>query len=331
MIDSHCYDITSQDAVDRNRLAGLIPRHLEWLEVKNYSKNTVSARRKNLRRFLEWCHDRGILWPSEVTKPILERYQRHLFYHCKSNGKPIAFSTQVVHIVALKALFKWLSRNNYVLYNPAADLERPKTTRRLPRYVLTVEETEKILNQADTSDPFGVRDRAIMETLYSTGIRRSELINLSVYDLNSEAGTLMIRCGKGNKDRVVPIGVRALMWVDKYLMDVRHDLMVDKNVESLFLTRLGDGMSADNLTWLVRKYVVAAGVEKPGACHLFRHTMATLMLENGADIRYIQHILGHASLDTTQIYTHVSILKLKEIHKATHPAGRVREHLNSEA
>lgn len=161
---------------------------------------------------------------------------------------------------------------------------------------------------------------AVNETLYSTGMRRMELVNLEVPDIDRERGTVLIRLGKGRKDRIIPIGERALYWIDRYLDRVRLHLVVDPSDQTLFLTRTGE---AFNLAWLsntVSRYVDGANIGKRGACHLFRHTMATLMLENGCDIRFIQAMLGHAELSTTQIYTQVAIRVLKQVHAATHPA-----------
>ena len=174
--------------------------------------------------------------------------------------------------------------------------------------------------QTNIGNPIGIRDRAILETLYSTGMRRMELIGLRLYDLDTERGTIMVRQGKGKKDRMVPIGERAVVWCEKYMYDVRPSLAVEPDEGILFLTQSGEPFTPNRLTQLARTYVNAAEVGKKGACHLFRHTMATLMLENGADIRFIQQMLGHADLSTTQIYTRVSIRQLKEIHTATHPA-----------
>jgi len=157
--------------------------------------------------------------------------------------------------------------------------------------------------ETEIGDALGVRDRAILETLYSTGMRRSELIGLKLYDLDTERGTIMVRQGKGKKDRMIPIGERAVAWIEKYLADVRPELVVDPAEGILFLTNLGQAFTPNRPTQLVRQYVIAAELGKTGACHLFRHTMATLMLEHGADIRFIQAMLGHAELTTTQIYT----------------------------
>jgi integrase/recombinase XerD len=162
----------------------------------------------------------------------------------------------------------------------------------------------------------------MLEVLYSTGMRRMELIHLTLFDIDAERGTVMIRQGKGKKDRMIPIGERAIAWVDKYRDDVRTGLSTGADEGTLFLTHLGEAFAPNRLTQMVRDYIAAADIGKTGSCHLFRHTMATLMLENGADIRYIQAMLGHAELSTTQIYTQVSIRQLKAIHTATHP-GRL--------
>jgi integrase/recombinase XerD len=186
--------------------------------------------------------------------------------------------------------------------------------------VLNIREAEAVLAKANIHDPLGLRDRAILETLYSTGIRRLEVIGLKIFDIDHDRGTIMIRQGKGKKDRMVPIGNRALKWIERYTGEVRPRLVIDPNDTTLFLTHLGEAFTTNRLTQMVREYVDSADIGKRGSCHLFRHTMATLMLENGADVRFIQAMLGHAKLETTQIYTQVSIRKLKEIHEATHPA-----------
>lgn len=149
-------------------------------------------------------------------------------------------------------------------------------------------------------------------------------MNFTVYDLDPQRGTVFVRLGKGKKDRIVPIGERAQAWVQKYLFEVRPQLVVEPDPGNLFLSRLGTAIALASLTDLVGGYVIQSGIGKPGACHLFRHTMATLMLEGGADIRFIQEMLGHASLATTQVYTRVAIHKLKAIHDATHPGAKLK-------
>jgi integrase/recombinase XerD len=228
-----------------------------------------------------------------------------------------------VRLVPVRGFFKWLVKQNILPSNPASELELPRLPVRLPAAVLTEEEVERVMAEVDVRTAVGVRDRAILEVLYSTGVRRQELVNLSVFDVDAERETLMVREGKGRKDRMVPIGERALGWVQRYVNEVRGQLVVPPDPGALFLTTNGEPLTPDWLTQKVRGYVKAAELGKSGACHLFRHTMATLMLEGGADVRYIQEMLGHAHLDSTQVYTRVSIRKLKAIHGATHPAAKL--------
>jgi integrase/recombinase XerD len=293
---------------------------LAWMLEKNYSPRTVDNRELYLRYFIQWCDERGLTRPQEITRPILERYQRHLFLHRKKDGQPLSTRSQAMRIVPIRAWFKWLTRNNHLLYNPASDLELPRQEQRLPRHILTSQEADQVLNVPDTATPMGVRDRAMLETFYSTGMRRMELIGLHQFDIDFERGTVMVRQGKGKKDRMIPIGERALAWIAAYRDAVRPQMALAQDDGVLFLTNQGEAFTPNRLTQLVRDTINAAGIHKKGSCHLFRHTMATLMLENGADIRFIQAMLGHAELSTTQIYTQVSIVKLKEIHTLTHPA-----------
>lgn len=301
-------------------LAAVMEKHLDALRVQNYSEYTVKNRRVHIGFFVAWCHERGLSEPLDVTRPVLERYQRHLFHYRQKNGQPLSFRSQHSRLVPIRVWFRWMARQRLILHNPASELELPRLGHRLPKHVLTTSEAERVLAQPDVNDPLGLRDRALLETLYSTGMRRLELANLKLYDLDTERGTLMIRQGKGKKDRVIPIGDRAAAWVEKYVQDGRTHLVVEPDDGTVFLSNAGEPFSLDHLSDLVRVHVDAAQIGKRGACHLFRHTMATLMLENGADIRYIQAMLGHADLKTTQIYTQVSIRHLKQIHSATHPA-----------
>jgi integrase/recombinase XerD len=191
----------------------------------------------------------------------------------------------------------------------------------LPRNIFSAQEVERILLLCDIDDPIGLRDRAIIEVLYSTGIRRMEVIALKLYELSLERGVLLVRQGKGKKDRYVPIGERAIAWLQKYIEESRPQLAAEPDDMTVFLTASGEPFSRDHMTSNVKARIDAAKLGKTGACHLFRHTMATLMHENGADIRHIQEILGHVKLETTQIYTHVSIRTLQQVHASTHPAA----------
>ncbi len=302
-----------------NALEAMLAEYLNWTQVRNYSEVTVRNRRVHIGFFLRWCVERGLREPVEITRPVLERYQRFLFHYRKQNGQPLSFHSQHSRVAPVRVWFKWLVRQNYLLANPASEIELPRLGFRLPQ-VLSIAEAEQVIGQPDLHDPLGLRDRAILETLYSTGIRRLELIHLKLYDMDLGRGIVTIRQGKGKKDRVLPIGDRAVAWIEKYLHEVRPRLVVEPDDGTLFLSAAGEEISRDHLTHMARGYIAQANIGKTGACHLFRHTMATLMLENGADIRFIQQMLGHAKLSSTQIYTQVSIRMLKQVHSMTHPA-----------
>lgn len=314
----------AEDLVDARSLRALLARHLEWMAVTAYSAQSIENTRRFVGSFIDWCEERAVIRAIEVTRPVLERYQRHLYQYRKHDGQPLATASQYALLAPLKSFFKWLAKQNHVLFNPAAELELPRLRSTLPA-VLTVEEIEKVLQVVDVTDPLGVRDRAMLETFYSTGLRRSELIGLGLHDVNMRAGVVRVRLGKGGKERMVPIGERALSWIDKYLLEVRPSLVVRKDEPTLFLSTEGEPFTPNHLTRVVAAYVDAAELGKRGACHLFRHTAATLMLERGADIRFIQELLGHEQLSSTQVYTRVSIRALKEVHTATHPARLERK------
>lgn len=316
---------------DPDGLFAHMKRYLEYRAIRGSTPQGLWNVERYLRDFIAWCDSRGIERPHEVTRPILETYQRYLYHYRKKDGQPLSLTSQRGKIVPLKGYFKWLARNNHILHNPASELEIPKMTRRLPKHVLSVEEVESVMRQADTGDPLGVRDRAVMEVLYSTGMRRMEIAQLKVQDIDAPRGTVLIRQGKGRKDRLIPIGQRALYWVDRYLAQVRLHLVAGSDDGTLFLTQLGEPFNYGWLSRMVSRYIGAASIGKTGACHLFRHTMATQMLENGCDIRFIQAMLGHSELSTTEIYTQVAIRMLKQVHAATHPADASLRERDAEA
>jgi len=320
-----------KEVVERSGLFPYMQAFLEWTEVKGYSQDTLRRRRAALKRLIVWCDERGLQTPQEITKPILERYQRYLYYYRKSDGQPLTFGSQNVMLTPIKTFFKWLTRENHILYNPASELEVPRKPKRLPKTILPVETIEDILRQPDIDTVEGIRDRTMMEVLYSTGIRRMELVKLTLYDVDPRRSTLMIREGKGRKDRLIPIGERALAWVEKYQTESRPALLTGKDSGTLFLTNKGIAFRRGAVGARIKRYIRQAGIEVEGSCHLFRHAMATHMLENGADIRFIQAMLGHEDLSTTEIYTHVSIEKLRQIHAATHPAKLTRQTLSDAA
>jgi len=301
-------------------LEALMREHLRSLEVRNYSEFTVKGRAGHIQFFLEWLKERGITDPVDVTRPVLERYQRHLFYSRKKNGEPLSFSSQHARLVPLRVWFKWMTRQNHILHNPASEIDLPRLGRSLPKVILSAEEVEQIMNLCEITEPIGLRDRALLEVLYSTGMRRLEIVRLKLYDLQLDRGLILVNQGKGSKDRYVPIGARAAAWLEKYIREGRPQLVSEPDDFTVFLTAQGEPFSRDHLTFVVRGRIEDAKLGKGGACHLFRHTMATLMHENGADIRHIQAILGHEDIRTTQIYTQVAIRALQQIHAATHPA-----------
>ncbi len=304
-------------------LTRYMDEHFEWMLMTGYTPDTVRGRRQAIRRFIAWCDDRGLSDPKEITKPILERYQRHLFYYRKADGAPLSLGSQHACLTPLKTFFKWLAKENHILWNPASELELPPQPKHLPRALLSVEDVEQILRAADHTTTTGLRDRAMLEVLYSTGLRRTELANLRRYDADLSRLTVFVHEGKGRKDRVVPLGERAALWLDKYMMESRP-LLASNDCDALFVTDYGEPIRPDFLASRVNRYMELAGIDKPGSCHLFRHACATHMLDNGADIRFIQAMLGHAALSSTERYTHVAIGKLQQIHAATHPARLAR-------
>lgn len=311
-------DDTKTPPSSQASLINLLDQHLRSLAVKGFTHSTLHVRGVHLRMFIAWCANEGLAEPGQVTRSELERYQHHLFFYRKRDGEPLSFASQHVRLTPLRVWFKWMARQGIISNNPASELELPRLGYQLPP-VLTQREAENILHQPNPSIRIGLRDRAMLEILYCTGIRRTELLRLALPEVDYQGGLLTIRQGKGRKDRVVPIGPRALAWLNRYIQQARPQLRGRSETEIIFLTTSGLSLTPNHLSALVKRYVWAAGIKKRGACHLFRHTMATLMLEGGADTRYIQQILGHVKLDTTQIYTHVSIRKLKEVHQATHP------------
>ena len=297
--------------------------YLESLGARNYSPGTLENRRDSLKIFLAWSAERGLSRASDITRPILESFQRWLWRCVKANGQRLGWSTQRARLSTLKDFFRWLTKQNVILHNPASELELPRMEKRLPTAALSLAQVETLLAVPNIADPLGVRDRAMLELFYSTGVRRAELCRLELADVNSERQTLNVRRGKGKKDRVAPVGARAVAWIERYLKEVRPRLCLDTRTPALFLTGYGEAFNPDVLSRMVAAWMKLAGLK--GSCHLLRHTCATHMLEGGADIRYIQQLLGHEKLETTAIYTEVSIKQLQEVHARCHPAAKLPE------
>ena len=299
----------------------LTHQFLQTMRMRNCSERTIQAWRYILNRFINWCDERSISCMSEINEEHVAAYRRSLFhYRNPKTGKPLTFDTQAHYLIPIRRWFSWMQIQTFIEVDPTRDIELPKSEDRLPTSILTADQVETLLNVPDVNTKLGLRDRAILETFYSSGIRCGELIALDVYDISFDRGILTVRQGKNKKDRVVPIGARALSWVQKWINDIRPELVTESSDQALFVSKNGKRMHPNALSKLVREYLVGIGITQRGACHLLRHTAATLMMENGADLRSLQQFLGHARLNTTQIYTHVSIKRLQEVHRKTHPA-----------
>ena len=294
--------------------------YLESSRVDGYRETTLTYREEILRRFLRWCEAKEILTILQVTFELISAYKAYLFYYRKTNGKPLASSVQRNHLTIIRLWFRWMVKHKHLLVSPAQELELPRARQSLPKDIFTVQEIQLLFSQPDTQSPFGVRDRCILEVFYATGIRRLELVKLEIHDIDLNRETLYVREGKGGKDRLLPLCQRAQQWLDRYITGVRP-YQNYKQIDALFLSQYGKPISASYVSDQVSRYIQKAGLEKEGSSHLLRHSMATHLLEGGADIRYIQAMLGHADLNTTQIYTKVSIGQLHKVLNTCHPAA----------
>jgi integrase/recombinase XerD len=286
-----------------------------------YAPRTPPAYMAHVYAFLEWLAGRG-LDLLEVKAKDLHAYQTYLYAFRRKDGKPYAAAYQGTRLVVLKHLFRFLYRRGYLLHDPGADIELPRLEKRLPRTILTSAEMRKILEAPDTKTPRGLRDRAILETLYGTGIRVTELCNLTPYDVDTEERVLRVILGKGRKDRNVPLTRAAAAAIESYLVKGRPQLVGPHKLRFLFLQDRGGKMDRATACRIVREWAVEAGVKKHVTPHTLRHTVATHLLKGRADIRHIQALLGHASLGTTQRYTRVEVSDLKQVIDRAHPRGR---------
>ena len=317
--------IWKQTPKTKDSLLHYAKKYTNWMLEQNYSKRSFETRRSYLGLFLTWCYERNILSIYEITPDVPEYFQHYLLTH-QSLGykKVLSANARRSYLTSVSLFFRFLVKKRYLLHNPSYKLVFPRSVKSLPRNVLSQEEIEKVINNQNLEDKLGLRNRAILETLYSTGIRASELLHLTLNDINFEKGTLLVRRGKGNKDRVVPIGERAMKWIKKYVREQRSLLLNTESETKLFITRRGKPFkTVSTISHTVKIMMENAGIKKLGACHMVRHTTATLMLENGASTRHIQELLGHRYLETTQHYTKVSIHKLKEVYALTHPGELV--------
>ncbi len=294
----------------------------DHLRANHYAEKTILRRTDYLERFAAWCGINGVTELTGIERNHILAYQKYLGTILTREKEPISFDYQNRHIMVLQDLFKYLWEQNKILINPTKGIKLARLGYSLPSQILSVEEAEKLFSLADLSTPTGLKDRAIMEFFYATGVRRMELCAVTLEDIDWECRTVFIKRSKAAKERYIPISERALYWVGEYLKKSRP-VLIKQNVNTstrLFVTSVGTRLS-EGVSQTMHQYFLQIGIS--ASCHVFRHTLATLLLENGMDIRYIQEMLGHDNLQTTQIYTRVSIKKLAEVHARTHPlAGR---------
>lgn len=295
----------------------------DYLRRRLLSKWTVYARSRQLDRFLRFCETHEKTSPADVTKELLQAYQQHLCEHRTQTNQPLKAGTVQHLLVSVNVFLAWLVREQVIATNPFSTLEMPRKEHRLPRAVLSAAEVATILAVPDLRTPRGLRDRAIVEMLYSTGLRRMELCRLDLSQVDTVQRLVRVEQGKGKKDRLIPVGEATLQWVARYLRNSRPKFKPADDEQALFLNYFGQRLSEQVLGSTVRKLVCRANLGKSGACHLFRHAFATGLLRNGCDLRHIQAMLGHASLETTQLYTHLDTAQLQLAHRRFHPGHQL--------
>jgi len=297
----------------------LIERYRQQLEILNFSPRTVTGRLVHLRRFAGFLQQQNIAEVTAISSGTLADHQRDLFYLPTSRGtaRSISYQNQAMH--ALRSFFRFLKIEGYVAQDVAEALPLARTPHTLPRTILTPEEARKVIETPDTGCLLGYRDRAILETLYATGIRKSELMNLTVNDVNLEEGVLRINAGKFNKDRVVPLTRLACSFLETYLKAIRPALLQGRVSDRVFISQRAAPLSKNALGELVEKYARQAGLNKHVTCHIWRHSCATHLVKNKASLRHVQELLGHRDLSTTERYLHLTITDLKEAHRQFHP------------
>tara|TARA_R110002072_G_scaffold33030_9_gene100272 strand:+ start:23674 stop:24681 length:1008 start_codon:yes stop_codon:yes gene_type:complete len=303
-------------------ISGHIESYLSDCLACEQSPRTIEGKRSNLLFFHRWCVTSDITAIDKITLQDLEAFRHRVFsYQKQITLEPLDPATRRVKLTAVKVFLTRLYELEVLEKNPAAKFKLPRVPRRLPRGNLCSVELDAVFDRALKDPCMGIRNRAILEVYYASGIRRAELAELKLSDIDYINKTLTVRLGKGRKDRRVAIAQRTCDWIQCYLKYTRPKQAQLSSGVYLFLNNIGSQFTNSQLTRLVGNSIRLAGVEKDGACNLFRHTAATEMLENGADIRLIQEQLGHADISTTQIYTHVSIKKLREVYQQTHPAA----------
>jgi len=304
-----------------------LSRYADYLKARGYSPCTIKLYLDDTKKFITWLlNEKGVQRLQDVTQDLLRQYQNKIYAQKRmKDGLPLSLSMKSLKILALKNFFGFLARKHEILYNPARDLEAPRQRKDRLRDVLKEREVQKMLEAACGKTPLDVRNRAILELFYSTGIRNSELRHLALGDIDLERQEVRIRHGKGyfgEKERVIPMGRLATAWIGEYVLASRPTLVKNTQTDCLFVSSTGRKLTIDTPDDLVKKYACFAGIKKKVRTHMLRHSFATHLLRHGADIRHVQAMLGHESLDSTKIYTKVEITDLKRVHKRTHPRER---------
>lgn len=290
----------------------LLNRFLEYLLIeKGLSANTLDAYKRDLRKFFTYLKAQNIDSLQVVNKDILAAY---LYYQKKISISPSTIARQ---IAALKGFFRFLCLEDFIESDPTIYLETPKLKKKLP-YILTVEEVDTLLQEPQGIEPIQLRDKAMLEVLYATGMRVSEMINLNIKQVHMDMA--FVRCiGKGNKERIIPMGSYAAKCVKAYWEKGRPRLIRNPQENTLFINHHGKRMTRQGFWKIIKKHARKAGINKDITPHTLRHSFATHLLANGADLRSVQELLGHADVSTTQIYTHLNKKRLKEVYDQTHP------------
>ncbi len=297
---------------------------LSHLKAKGYRPGTLIYTELYLDHFLSFLWQQGIRRMQEVTPAIIEAYQRHIFsLTSKQTKKQLTARTIFTRLNVVKKYFQYLTAHGHLLIDPAGNISLPAIPDTLPKNILQEEELPPLLNKPDLKTKIGLKDQAILELFYSTGIRRQELLNLNLYDIDLKQKVIRINKGKRQKDRVIPIGKLSAISLDKYLSQVRSQWSRSSLESALFITSRGHRLKPQTLNYTVKKYACKLYPDKKISCHSLRHSCATHLLQGGASLRVIQELLGHSSLNSTQVYTRVSPIDLKTAHRKYHPRGKI--------
>lgn len=304
-----------------NALEILRASFLESLRVRGQSPATLRARSQSLTTFYLWLADAGIDDVRELTREHIRAYALAL------QQRGLTTSTRHVKLITLRRLFEYLENTDAILVNPCVGLVLPKLEDRLPRGVLSQGEARRVLDSPDTQSKKGIRDRAILELFYSTGIRGEEMAALTIHDVDCKSGFVRVHKGKFAKDRVVPMGAKASAYVREYLAQVRlvwSAARKDERALWLSANEPHQRMKKQAIASMVNHYKKLVGIERPGRTHLWRHTCATHLVANGANLLSVQRLLGHRSLTTTQLYTRVAPTEIAATMRKAHPRSRAR-------